>query len=87
MASVLLRLPDSLRGELKEPWGPVFTDAEDLLAEAGEPTLVEREDDLQERVRTASDAAEVGDHRSAYERRQARDGAVGRTGGGRQSDH
>ena len=39
MATVLLPLPDDLRGELKEPWGPVFTDADALLAEAGEPLV------------------------------------------------
>lgn len=39
MATVLLRLPDSLRGELKDPMGPVFTDADALLAEAGSPVI------------------------------------------------
>ena len=39
MSTVLLSLPDSLRAELKEPWGPVFEDAEALLAEAGEPLV------------------------------------------------
>ena len=39
MATVLLTLPDDLRGDLKEPWGPVYTDAEALLAEAGEPLV------------------------------------------------
>ncbi|HKJ58699.1 MAG TPA: GTP-dependent dephospho-CoA kinase family protein [Halobacteriales archaeon] len=39
MATVLLTLPDDLRGDLKEPWGPVFTDADALLAEAGGPLI------------------------------------------------
>ena len=39
MATVLLSLPDELRAELKDPWGPVFEDAEALLAEAGEPLI------------------------------------------------
>ena len=33
-AEVLLSLPDDLRGEFKEPFGPVFTDARELLAES-----------------------------------------------------
>ncbi|ESP89204.1 rpo operon protein, partial [Candidatus Halobonum tyrrellensis G22] len=32
-----LRLPDDLRSAFKEPLGPVYTDAEALLAEAGDP--------------------------------------------------
>ncbi len=39
MARVVLELPASLRSELKEPLGPVTTDAEDLLASAGTPIL------------------------------------------------
>ena len=39
MATVLLTLPDSLRAELKEPWGPVYEDAEALLADAGSPLV------------------------------------------------
>lgn len=39
MATVLLSLPDELRTELKDPWGPVFSEAEALLAEAGEPLI------------------------------------------------
>ena len=39
MATVLLRLPDALRAELKEPWGPVFSDADPLLAQAGDPLI------------------------------------------------
>lgn len=35
----LLRLPEALRAELKEPMGPVFTDAEPLLAAAGRPVV------------------------------------------------
>lgn len=36
---VLLRLPDELRGAFKDPMGPVFTDAADLLDRAGEPLI------------------------------------------------
>jgi uncharacterized protein (UPF0218 family) len=36
---VLLRLPDDLRAEFKDPMGPVFTDAANLLDRAGEPIL------------------------------------------------
>ncbi len=36
---VVLTLSTSLRSELKDPFGPVFTDAEELLAAAGEPIL------------------------------------------------
>ena len=39
MSNVLLTLPDALRADLKEPWGPVFEDAESLLAEAGTPLV------------------------------------------------
>ena len=35
----MLRLPDSLRGAFKEPLGPVYADAEALLADAGEPVV------------------------------------------------
>jgi uncharacterized protein (UPF0218 family) len=35
----LLRLPGALRAELKAPMGPVFTDADALLAEAGRPVV------------------------------------------------
>jgi len=34
-----LRLPESLRRELKEPAGPVYTDATALLADAGRPVV------------------------------------------------
>ncbi|CCQ34158.1 hypothetical protein HLRTI_000604 [Halorhabdus tiamatea SARL4B] len=36
---VVLSLPESLRSALKEPFGPVFTDADSLLAEAGDPLI------------------------------------------------
>lgn len=39
MAEILVRLPESLRDELKDPFGPVFTDAGALLAAAGEPLV------------------------------------------------
>lgn len=38
-ADVLLELPESERGAFKEPMGPVYTDSERLLADAGEPIL------------------------------------------------
>ena len=39
MPEELLTLPDSLRGELKDPLGPIYTDSERLLADAGEPIV------------------------------------------------
>ncbi|WP_254840018.1 GTP-dependent dephospho-CoA kinase family protein [Natronomonas marina] len=39
MAEVVLELPDSLRGELKEPLGPVYTDAEVLYGDATAPIV------------------------------------------------
>ena len=39
MADVLLELPADLRSELKEPLGPIYTDAEALLADAGTPLV------------------------------------------------
>ncbi|MFB6165598.1 MAG: GTP-dependent dephospho-CoA kinase family protein [Haloarculaceae archaeon] len=36
---VVLELQRSLRGELKEPFGPIYTDADALLAEAGAPLI------------------------------------------------
>lgn len=33
MASIVVSLPEGLREELKEPWGPVFTDVEALFAD------------------------------------------------------
>jgi len=38
-ADVLLSLPRELRGELKDPLGPVYTDADELLADAGAPVV------------------------------------------------
>ena len=35
----MLRLPADLRGEFKEPFGPLYTDAERLLADAGTPIV------------------------------------------------
>ncbi|MFB6304619.1 MAG: GTP-dependent dephospho-CoA kinase family protein [Haloferacaceae archaeon] len=35
----MLRLPESLRGAFKDPLGPVYEDAEALLADAGEPIV------------------------------------------------
>jgi len=35
----VLELPKSLRGELKEPLGPIYTDADELLAAATEPIV------------------------------------------------
>jgi len=35
----LLELPRALRSELKEPLGPIYTDAETLLSEASEPLV------------------------------------------------
>ena len=39
MAEAVVELPDSLRGELKEPLGPVYTDAEVLLDDASGPIV------------------------------------------------
>ena len=36
---VVAELPDALRGELKKPLGPVYTDAETLLADADSPLV------------------------------------------------
>jgi hypothetical protein len=35
----MLSLPESLRSEFKEPMGPVYTDAEELLADAADPIV------------------------------------------------
>ncbi|MFC6786840.1 GTP-dependent dephospho-CoA kinase family protein [Halobaculum halobium] len=35
----MLTLPDDLRGAFKDPMGPVYTDAERLLSEAGDPIV------------------------------------------------
>jgi uncharacterized protein (UPF0218 family) len=39
MPSILAELPEDLRGELKEPLGPIYTDTDALLADAGEPIV------------------------------------------------
>ncbi|PSQ41226.1 DUF359 domain-containing protein [Halobacteriales archaeon QS_9_68_42] len=39
MAEAVVELPESLRPELKEPLGPVYTDAEVLLGDATEPVI------------------------------------------------
>ena len=39
VSTVLLSLPDALRTELKEPWGPVFEEAESLISAAGSPLV------------------------------------------------
>jgi uncharacterized protein (UPF0218 family) len=39
VSDVLLQLPDALRGELKDPLGPIYTDTERLLANATEPII------------------------------------------------
>lgn len=35
----MLRLPDDLRGAFKEPLGPLYAEADDLLADAGDPLI------------------------------------------------
>ncbi len=39
MADSRLELPTDLRGELKDPFGPVYTDTAALLADAGSPLV------------------------------------------------
>ncbi|MES3517758.1 MAG: DUF359 domain-containing protein [Natronomonas sp.] len=39
MGDVVVELPESLRGELKKPFGRIYTDTEGLLADAGEPII------------------------------------------------
>jgi len=39
VTDILVELPEELRAELREPMGPIFTDAERLLAEAGDPLV------------------------------------------------
>ncbi len=39
MADVVVELQKALRSELKDPMGPIYTDADDLLADAGEPLI------------------------------------------------
>ena len=36
----MLRLPAALRGEFKEPFGPVYTDADELLADADDGPVI-----------------------------------------------
>lgn len=38
-SEIVLELPDSVRPDLKEPLGPIFTDAEALLAVASKPVI------------------------------------------------
>jgi len=40
VAEVVVEVPPSLRGELKDPLGPIHTDAADLLAETAPPVVV-----------------------------------------------
>ena len=40
MTDILVELPVELRDELKEPMGPIFTDVERLLADAGDGPIV-----------------------------------------------
>jgi uncharacterized protein (UPF0218 family) len=39
VSDIVLELPDSLRSELKDPLGPIFTDSEALLRDASEPIV------------------------------------------------
>ena len=39
MTDVLVELPEEMRAELGRPMGPIFTDVERLLADAGDPLL------------------------------------------------
>jgi len=39
MTAPVVELPDSLRSELKDPLGPIFTEASALLAETGRPLI------------------------------------------------
>nr|WP_245838536.1 GTP-dependent dephospho-CoA kinase family protein [Natronoarchaeum philippinense] len=36
---MVVRLPDELRSAFKDPLGPLYTDAEELLSDAGEPLI------------------------------------------------
>jgi len=38
-AQVVVRLPDELRAAFKEPLGPLYTDADELLSDAGDPLI------------------------------------------------
>ena len=39
MSTILAKLPATMREELKEPLGAIYTDADALLADAGEPIV------------------------------------------------
>lgn len=39
MADIVLKLPEDLRGELKSPMGPIYTDTQTLLSDAGAPVV------------------------------------------------
>jgi uncharacterized protein (UPF0218 family) len=39
MADIVLKLPEDLRGELKSPMGPIYTDTQTLLSDAGAPLI------------------------------------------------
>jgi uncharacterized protein (UPF0218 family) len=39
MADIVLKLPEDLRGELKSPMGPIYTDTQTLLSDAGAPVI------------------------------------------------
>jgi uncharacterized protein (UPF0218 family) len=39
VADILVELPDAMRGELKEPMGPILTDAERLLSDVDGPLV------------------------------------------------
>lgn len=39
MADIVLELQDELRGELKTPLGPIYTDTQTLVADAGRPLI------------------------------------------------
>jgi hypothetical protein len=73
----MLRLPASLRAAFKEPFGPVYRDAEDLLADAGDP-VVAVGDVVTHHLRSAGHepAVAVVDGRT---KREAVDDVVGRS--------
>ena len=39
MSTILAKLPDAMREELKEPLGEIYTDSDALVADAGEPIV------------------------------------------------
>ena len=39
MSTILAKLPTEMRGRLKEPLGEIYTDADELLAAAGDPII------------------------------------------------